>query len=251
MSRFKELLQRMNERLDLPQPEKSRILLEIAADLEDMYELYRGQGIGEEEAVRKAMEKFDVSDEALDELVQIHESSFRRLLSRFSEQARTRWERVLLSVVILFIAAFAGRELLSTEIFKQASGFIWPVASAAFGTLVITVFQVYRLYIKKDHAIRRLRSGLVYLPVMGCLSMLVGMYGFFMELYRLVVSGMPEIESSMMHLVQWGIHASATLVVSLLMAIVAGLLWFLFSNKVRSIEIAEAAWLLDQDFIES
>jgi hypothetical protein len=49
----------------------------------------------------------------------------------------------------------------------------------------------------------------------------------------------------MTNLVLWGIHASATLVVSLLVAIVAGLLWFMFSNKARSIEIAEAAWLLD------
>jgi hypothetical protein len=245
MSRFKELLQRMNERLDLPQPEKSRILLEIAADLEDMYELYRSQGMGDGEAVRRAVEKFDVSEEALDELVQIHESTFHRLLGRFSEQARTRWERLLLAAVVLFIAAFAGRELLSTEIFRRASGYIWPVAGAAFGTLVIAVVQVYRLYVKKDHAIRRLRSGLVYLPAMAFLSMLAGMYGFFMELYRLMISGMPQIESSITNLVQWGIHASATLIVSLLVAIVAGLLWFMFSNKARSIEIAEAAWLLD------
>ncbi len=37
-------------RHDLPQPAKSRILLEMAADLEDLYEVYREQGLGDEVA---------------------------------------------------------------------------------------------------------------------------------------------------------------------------------------------------------
>ena len=40
MKQFTALLKSINERLDLPQPTKSRIILEIAADLDDLYQLY-------------------------------------------------------------------------------------------------------------------------------------------------------------------------------------------------------------------
>lgn len=132
MNRFSEILRQTSERLDLPQPEKSRILLEIASDLEDLYGLYRGQGLEEREAVRRAEEKLAVSDEALAELARIHESPFRRFLGRISEQAQTRWERVLLTALVVFIALFAGRELLSTELYHRASRFVWPVLGSAF-----------------------------------------------------------------------------------------------------------------------
>ncbi len=44
MNRFAPLLKSINARLDLPQPTKSRIILEIASDLEDMYQFYQSQG---------------------------------------------------------------------------------------------------------------------------------------------------------------------------------------------------------------
>ena len=58
MTRFAPLLKSINDRLDLPQPTKSRIILEIAADLEDLYQFYQNQGMNESEAAQKAEEKF-------------------------------------------------------------------------------------------------------------------------------------------------------------------------------------------------
>ena len=67
MSRFTGLLKRTAARLDLPQPTKSHVLLEMAADLEDLFAAYRERGFGEEEAARRVEEKFDASDDALNE----------------------------------------------------------------------------------------------------------------------------------------------------------------------------------------
>jgi hypothetical protein len=80
MNRFASLLREVNNRLNLPQPTKSRILLEMAGDLEDLYNFYRGQGLDENEAVQKAEEKIDASYEALAELVEIHQTSYRKLM---------------------------------------------------------------------------------------------------------------------------------------------------------------------------
>lgn len=100
--------------------------------------------------MRRARERLAVSDEALAELTRIHESPFRRLLGRISEQARTRWERALL-------------------------------------TALVAVFQWNKLYIKKDHDTRRLRAGLPWLIATGCASLAIGLYGAMYESYRSVM----------------------------------------------------------------
>lgn len=245
MSRFAEILRRTNERLDLPQPAKSRILLEIASDLRDLYEAYLEQGLGEEEAARRAEEKFDLSDEALTELIQIHETFLRMLLGRISEQAQTKWERALLTLVVFFIASFSGRELFSARLLERASPFVWPVLGISLATLSIAVFQSYRLYIKKDHDVRRLRAGLHWLLAGGAFSLLAGLTGTLYEMHRSVALSVAEVEKALLFLVDWALRCSALMIVSLDVAIAAGIIWFVLMNKARSIEIDEAAWLLE------
>ena len=57
MSRFAELLGRTAARLDIPQPARSRVLLELAGDLDALYEHYRGLGLEEDEASRRVAER--------------------------------------------------------------------------------------------------------------------------------------------------------------------------------------------------
>jgi len=40
MEKFNSILKSISEKIELPQPMKSRILLEISADLNDTYELF-------------------------------------------------------------------------------------------------------------------------------------------------------------------------------------------------------------------
>ena len=55
MSRFAGVLKRVSDGLDLPQPTRSRILLEMAGDLQDLYEHHLGQGMDEERAAQLIM----------------------------------------------------------------------------------------------------------------------------------------------------------------------------------------------------
>jgi hypothetical protein len=245
MGRFTELLRRTNEKLDLPQPEKSRILLEIASDLEDTYEFYRGRGLSEEEAAEKTREKFEISAEALAELAVIHESTFRKLLNRLSLETLSRWERALLAAIVVFIAAFAGREILSTGFFRQAGPFVWPVIGVALVMLAAAIFQAYKLCIKKDHRARGLRVGVHRLLAFGGLSLLTGFCAFCIDLYQSVQMGVAGTEKILAYLVDCAIRCSAMLLVSLLVTIAAGLIWFVLMDRVRRIEVAEAAWLLE------
>jgi hypothetical protein len=57
MSRFNVFLHRTGERLALPKATRSLILVEIASDLEDLFQHYLQEGLSEEEAAAKAEEK--------------------------------------------------------------------------------------------------------------------------------------------------------------------------------------------------
>jgi hypothetical protein len=245
MNRFTGLLAQINQKLDLPQPTKSRILLEIASDLDDMYQIFVHQGLSEREAAAKVQDQYVISDEVLEELVQIHESAFRKLLGKLSEQAQTRWERVVLFAVILFVCGATGNAIFSTRLFEQASGFIWPILGISLGAVIISVRQFFKLYIKKDHNLRRLRDGLSYLLLLSMASLLTGFYGVSVEMYRSTKLIIADVDMTISQIVQWGISCSAMLMVSLLVAIATALVWFVLMDKVERIELADTAWLFD------
>jgi hypothetical protein len=251
MNRFREILRRTNERIELPQPVRSRILLEIAADLGDIYDECIERGMSAEEAERKAIELCDLSEEALTDLVRVHETPLRRFLGSLSDQARTRWERIMFTVLILFIAVYSGRELVTTRLFSTAGPLVWPVVTAAFYALIMTLVNMYRLYIRKDYDPRRLRSGPVGILAAGCVCLLIGFAGLSFEFYRTAQAIMTDTSGALGYIVEWGLSTSAMMMVALLAAIAAGIAWFILDNRARMIEAAETAWLFEKETQEN
>lgn len=246
MNRFTPLLKNINEKLDLPQPRKSRILLEIAADLEDLFNLYRAKGFSESEAMATAEEKFAVSDEAIAQLVQIHESAFRRFMDKLSEQAKTRWERIGFLLILLLIVAFSSKQILTFQFFTSASKFIWVVCGCSFGVIILSIAKFYSLYIKRDYHVNSLRNKLPGLLFFASGSLLIGAYGFFIELYFLANKIIIHPERSFFFTIDWLAKSCALIVFSLLVALFTVLIWFVFYNKVKKIEQAEVAFLLTE-----
>ena len=102
MSRFATTLSQTSRRLNLPQHITSRVVLELAADLEDLFEHYREQGLSEEDATARALESAELSDEAVARLVEVHTSSSSRLVEHLAERTRVSWERLMLVLIGLF-----------------------------------------------------------------------------------------------------------------------------------------------------
>jgi hypothetical protein len=244
MTRFGDVLRTTSERLRLPQPAKSRILLEIAADMEDLYELHLADGASPEEARRRAIEQCDLSDDALAELVRVHTTGLRRFLDELGERTRNRWERAALIAFVLFLAIVAGRQLLFANLFTTAGRFVFPVVLMTVVAIVLFVRKLYGLHIRKDHDVRRLRAGLTPLLALGAMNVLVGGYGYGIELYVALKAAAPAAGSVLPILVAWLLSGSALLIVTFLAAILCGLLWFVLANSVARIEQAEAAVLL-------
>jgi hypothetical protein len=262
MNPFFSTLKTINDRLDLPQPQKSRILLEIAGDLNDLYRLYLDQGLSKEEAKQKTELKFDLNEYTLNELIKIHNTGFRKLFCRFSEQAQTRWEQVgvLLILVSIFIAFSAS--FLSTDFFNNSSFFLRPLFLIAILTILLFLHKFYQFYIKKDHTIVKLRSGLHSILILGIFSLFFSVFAYLIDLYALGSMAVSfamnpflmillkldtPVELDIVEKVSnWYLSSSSLIMTGIVIAILAALFWYILHNKVTKIEIAESSFLMEE-----
>jgi len=259
MKQFTPLLKNINEQLDLPQPTKSRIILEIAADLDDLYQLYLSRGLEESEAAQKAEEKINLTDEALNELVQIHQSLIRKLFDKITAQAQTRWERVAFVLMLLFITAISVQAIFSTQFLSQVSNWFYPVLGISLTAILISIPKFYQLYLKKDHQVKKLRTGLSFIFGIGVLNLVIGVSGYVMELYQAGSNALlftnhlayiittQEVGSAqrLSDITTWMVKSSSLIMFTLVSTIFIAIICYVLMNKVWKIERAEAAVLLE------
>ena len=259
MKQFTPLLKSINDRLDLPQPTKSRIILEIAADLDDLYQLYLSRGISEQEAAQNAEEKFDLTDEALNELVQIHQSLFRKLMDRITAQTQQRWEKVVFVLMLIFIISISVQGIFSNQFFLQASKWIYPVLGIFLAAILISIPKFYQLYIKKDHQVKKLRVGLSLIIGLGAFNFLIGVMGYLIELYQagdnamlfvnhlayVITTQGPGSAQTMTDITTWMIKSSSLIMFTIVATIIIAFICYILINKILKIEQAEAMVLLE------
>lgn len=155
MTRFSRVLRRVESRLRAPEPERSRILMELAADLEDLYRTYRERGLDESEARSKAEEWLAPSTSALDSLRSVHVPAFERLLDRLSGTTRGRVELGIVSLVSLVAVGGSVYAALRSGAVAASAPTLWVVALLAALGLGAAVRQGYTLFVRGD----RLRPG--------------------------------------------------------------------------------------------
>lgn len=240
MRRFEAVLRRIGARLELPHPARSRVLHEIASDLEAAYGAYRTRGLDEEEAARRAERLLDPSWAALEALERVHAPLYRRWLARFSQRTRHRAERAVLVVLAVTVLAGGVAGLVGAEVLRDPSPFLWPVLGLGAAALALGVGKAFLLYVKRDHSPRRLRGGLSALLVLGSAILTVGAVGVVIDAYRLAGAVVGAVESQVPLTLRWIRQDGTLLVVSLLLALALALVWFVCLRRAIAIEHAEA-----------
>ena len=254
MKKFSSLLKELNSKIDLPQPKKSRILLEIAADLNDLYDHYIKCGLSESEAIRQAREKFELSDEIVSDLSEIHSNLFKQWIDKTVGKANDICERILFLLLFIFILLSAIFAVLTTPFFLDTSTFVYPILVLLIFTIVLWCTKFYQLYIKKDHDLKRLRTGMSLFKFMWVASLFIGLYGYFIELYLsgaktlflgpLFIITIVRVDEILPSIMDFMIKSSSLMMVCMLVILIIGVLWFNLTQKVSQIEQAETEFLL-------
>ena len=147
MSRFSSILADLNGRLAVSEPARSRVLLEVAADMEDLFAEYLGRGVSEAEAEAAVQDHFDLSEEVLRELVRVHDTPLQRSLENLTGHVRGSWSRLLMIVLALLVTVGSGSLLLRPQLYRDASALVWivmPILAWGLAVAVRHVLQVIR-----------------------------------------------------------------------------------------------------------
>jgi hypothetical protein len=232
MSRFNAFLHRTGERLELPKATRSLILVEIAADLEDLFQHYVNEGLDDETAAARAEEKVDMSDEALAELVRIH-SEARGWTDRLSRRVQPFWERFAMAAIVLafFAAASLGSE---TSIFTHVNWIAWPAAAVLVA--VVVSFLAQSVQLAAPPSLRRARQRLATPLFLATASVVLGFLGAGVHMYLTLMAMVTQPHAAPSMFARAVLETTSGLAVSMLVAIVAGIAWFVLAGRIARLE---------------
>ena len=241
MSRFNVFLHRTEERMALPTATKSLILVEIASDLDELFNHYVQQGMSEEDAAARAEEKVDMSDEALAELVRIH-SDARGWTDRIARRVQPFWERIAMALIVLF---FIGAATLDTNMrpFAHLTGFIWPIAIIL--VLLVGFFIVQMTRFTDSPNTRLLRDSLATPIFLGAASLVIGFAGTGIVLYQGLMRMVADPERAAPVFARAALGSTATLGMALVVSLLAGIAWFILAGRVARLEDDTADSLME------
>jgi hypothetical protein len=246
MSQFSSHLRHVASRLPIPEPARSRVLLEIATDMEDLFRHLVAGGMEEEEAVTAVAEQFELSDDALQELSLIHSSPVSRSLESLSGQARSTWERVILGLMALFlIPGAAGGLFLQPTLYGDASPLAFLLMAILALGLGLGLWKAIALFRPVPDGAPVPRQGLRTLPGLSLLLLSLGFAGVWVELYRSALAIRRAPELALRYLVEWLHLACATMVLALSGALLTALIWFFLENRAAHLEERSAAAILE------
>jgi hypothetical protein len=241
------VLRKIDKLLDIPQPSRSRVILEISADMQDLYEHYISRGLSHESALKRTIEEFDLSPEEIEAIARVHASRLRLFLDRFSVRTQGFLERTALALTMIPVALVGYRLARSGGIFTDSGIWIWPLLAGAIAAFALGVSKWYGLFVVKEHNVRavRRRLDIVLYIALGQLGM--GFVGMYVDLFRTWLTSSADKALTVLYLAHWLQRSSALLSVAMIAALVSGLIWIVNSGKAVSIEQYEAELIVGSE----
>lgn len=244
MSRFNELLLEADSRLGVAEPARSRILLELAADMDGLFEEVLARGVSEEEAEIQVAEHFDLSDETLRELLKVHDTPLQRSLGGFVGQVQGPGSRALILLLALFVVLVSGTLLLRSELYRDASELVWVLLPLLALGVVWAGGRAATLLRPGDRWKRDLAGGSSRILTLALFIPALAVAGLWVQLYISAVRIRGAPQEAMVLLVGWIHMASATLTVAISSALFLAFLWFLLESRARRMAERALAQLL-------
>ena len=233
MERFARVLRRVDRELEVREPERSRILLELAGDLEDLYREYREMGCPDDEARRRAEDWLAPDRSSVDRLRRLHTPILGRSLATLSEIGRSRVESGALALLVLASIAGALWTIRGSPIWPPG---LWVTLVLAIGGvgLAIAGRRALDVLLSPDGGLR-VSTRMSGLLALSAASALTGALGGSLHLQTALVPAPPGAAP-------WPAigKASATATLGLAVALALGVAWFWLVVRVRIVRRARA-----------
>lgn len=179
MSLFSAYLKTLEQRLNLHKEVKSSILIEIAADMEGMYNRYVEDGIHPDEAEKNVIGSFEINDEALVQLSKIHNTPARRFANHIPGKF-TGFAGIIGMVILGLIGAFLIINVVETALnFDYTLVFSWIYLFMLLLVSGLIVLKSIDMVKMKTLSSEKLSRGLSLILFCGVQAILISFLGVF------------------------------------------------------------------------
>ena len=218
----------LSERLSMPLPRRTRLLAELSYDIDELTDRLTADGLHPEEARRRAIEALVPDGETLAHLERLHATWYRRLSASVPDARLRRIERTVYSVAIALVLGVETTALLTVDVLRNASPFMWPLLGLGTALIALCIAKVFHLWIKGDHD--HPRRGLGAIAGLSGASVLLALLGVLRDtiLMAQTIEASPDVEA--MLALSTLVSEASLLAVALLLALVGGLTWLVASQ---------------------
>jgi hypothetical protein len=255
--KLRKKLREISGQLKLGEPVKSRLLLEIAGDMEESWQNLTASGLTAKEAEKKVCEKFSFSDSELGELTEVYLSPVQRLLGRLSSSLSSRFEKVLFVLVLMVVGLLSGRYFLRSSFFTHSNIFSYIATLCLITAVYVFLKKLFVLYVRRDFEITSWRNGVGLVAFCGLITAVCSFLVFLEKvaaiapkliiLSKSVLSPLPLSEagrSLWTRVMDWGIELGVLEINLLIMLMLTMFFWFVLDDRLQRIEQAEAELIM-------
>lgn len=233
---FTPLLREVGRGLRMPLPTQTRILRELEGDLQALTAQLVAEGMEPADARSRAMEALVPDTQTASALGRIHQTWYRKITERLPQDRVLRLERHTLKVCTALLLAVEGVLLVGTDLLAYASVFLWPVLALGSLNVALVTWKAFELWVKRDHT--RMRARLDGIMGLSFFTLLVGITGVVIDLSRLAgtLESAPELAGTLVRF--WLVRDAGLLAVSIMLALMGALAWFVFTTWISHVEHA-------------
>jgi hypothetical protein len=181
-------LARLEGRLDLPYPERSLLLAELASDLDEAYRDLTRRGVPRDTAAAAVLAEVELSDDSIDALTQVHTPAARRALLNLPAQARDTIEWLAAVVPLAGLFLVLSWEVPMAHYLNEGGAMSWGVLGMGSLALLLQLHRAFLWFVLRDHSIAALRRNTntpLYLAAATFLfGVLATAVGYYVVLYR-------------------------------------------------------------------
>ncbi len=224
---------------ELPHPARTRILLELAGDVEALREAFRRDGLPDAEAAARARARVVPSGPVLDALVAMHRPLYQRLTAPIPPSALRRWEQGFLLAATLGVLAAGVGFLAQAGLLAGPSPFLWGVLALAAAIAALVIGKAFQLFVRRDARIETLERELGLILGMSLAALLVAGAGCITGLWQLAAAMEAGVQDPFSSLVGWFRRDTVLLGTGLLTALAGGLAWFLVAQAAAAVRAGD------------
>ena len=226
---FLPTLRSLDRQLNVPPPERLRILRELEFDLEQLTRRLEGDGVDPAEARRRAIEALVPAGTVLRDLAAVHTPLYRRVTRHIGDARLRTVERCALAVSACGVVIAEALVLMRVDLLAHASSFLWPVLAASGLLAALVLTKAFQAWIRVD-ALEPAQTGLTSILVVAISVLALGIGGAFVDFLGLATTlQMVPDPTAQLQLTTF-VSISTLLSVSLLVALSGGLSWFLLNQ---------------------